>query len=141
MVLKRKLTPESFFANPLISAFYDRVDNNTHIHRLAEAVGYTPFEWDEDKTSVQKTKNEYLERVTEAIGAVNLQLNLYHETCSELDDEFWSIVSWAEDIIGDNIYYQMKLSKAVCSWDWWFKGESKSISSSDSSSSELSYEH
>lgn len=141
MVLKRKLTPESFFANPLISAFYDRVDNNTHIHRLAEAVGYTSFEWGEKLASVQSPKNEYLERVTEAIGAVNLQLNLYHETCSELDDEFWSIVSWAEDIIGDNIYYQMKLSKAVCSWDWWFKGEGKSISSSDSSFSELSYEH
>lgn len=141
LVLKRKLTPESFFVDPLISTFYDRVDNKAHIQRLADAVGYTPFEWDEAKPSEQSTKNEYLERVVEAIGAVDLQLNLYHETCSDLDDEFWSIVSWAEDIIGGNIYYQMKLSKVICSWDWWFKGEDYSTNSSESPFSEWFYKH
>lgn len=141
LILKRKLTPESFFADPLISTFYDRVDNKAHIQRLADAVGYTPFKWDEARPSEQSTKNEYLEHVVGAIGAVELQLSLYHETCSDLDAEFWNIVSWAEDIIGGNIYYQMKLSKIICSWDWWFKSEENSTSNSESSFSEWFYEH
>lgn len=141
LVLRRKLTPESFFVDPLISVFYDKVDNNTHIQRLAEAVGYTSFEWEEKLPSAQKTRNKYLERVIESIDAVNLQLHSYHETCSDLDDEFWSIVSWAEDIIGDNIYYQMKLSKTICSWDWWFKSKDYSTSDDKSPFSEWFYEH
>lgn len=141
VVLKRRLTPESFFVDPLVSAFYNRIDNKNHIQKLADIIGYTSFEWDEMLSSGQSQKNEYLERVIDAIGAVNLQLNLYHETCCDLDDEFWSIVSWAEDIIGDNIYYQIKLSKSICSWDWWFKDEDHSTGNNESPFSEWFYEH
>lgn len=140
VVLKKKLTPESFLVDPLISAFYEKVDNNNHIQKLAEAVGYTNI-GDEEIPSAKKTKNEYQERVIDAIGAVNLQLNLRHATSSDLDDEFWGIVSWAEGIIGDNIYYQMKLSKIICSWDWWFKRNEHSTSNDESPFSEWFYEH
>lgn len=119
LVLKKKLYPDAFFTDSLVSDFYDRVDNDVHIERLANAVGYESFDWENEteRQPVQKPKASIkslqLAKYEEAIGAANIQINSYHETASDLDDEFWSVINHIMKTSGLNIYYRIKLHKAI----------------------------
>lgn len=119
LVLKKKLYPDAFFTDPLVTDFYDNVDTATHIERLAKAVGYKPFGWkSENKGQAEKKPtasigSSQLSKYDSAIGAANIQINAYHETASELDDEFWRIISEIVSSSGLNPYYRTKLHKAI----------------------------
>ena len=122
LVLKKKLYPKAFFTDTLVSDFYDRIDNAAHIERLAKALDYKAFVWEEEIEDKDKEKpskyndsshNTQKVRYDEAIGAVDIQTNAYHETASELDDEFWNIIDDIVRTSGLNTYYRMKLHKAI----------------------------
>ena len=119
LVLKKKLFPDAFFTDALVSDFYYGVDNAIHIERLAKVLNYKAFEWEDkddnqskDKSSVS-TDSSQIAKYEDAIGAANTQINAYHETASELDDEFWSIINHIAKTSGLNPYYRLKLHKVI----------------------------
>lgn len=119
LVLKRKLYPNAFFTDTLVSDFYDRIDNAAHVERLAKALAYKAFVWEEEpkkedeKQSSVTDNSSQIAKYNEAIGAVDIQINAYHETASELDDEFWDIINDIMNTSGLNPYYRMKLHKTI----------------------------
>ena len=119
LVLKKKLFPDTFFTDALVSDFYEGVDNATHIESLAKVLDYKPFEWEEKDDNQHKDKPRastgscQITRYKEAIGAANIQLSAYHETASELDDEFWSTINHIVKTSGLNPYYRLKLHKTI----------------------------
>lgn len=121
LVLKKKLYPDAFFTDSLVSDFYDRVDNTSHINRLAKAVDFIPFEWEEDNECEQNECSETPEEFSypagfkEALDAASFQIYQYHETGSELDEEFWGAISHISRTSGLNVYYKMKLKKKIMS--------------------------
>lgn len=121
LVLKKKLRPESFYVDPCIASFYNKVDNVQHIAKLAEAVEYKPFEWvkrDELDIEEQSSGEEedaikpYGDAYKDAFTAANYLMYSYHESDSMIDDDFWEDIS---DIAGfiKNPYYQMVLYKEL----------------------------
>lgn len=82
-------------------------------------MNYQSFEWEDkddnhskDKSSVS-TDSSQIAKYEDAIGAANIQINAYHETASELDDEFWSIINHIAKTSGLNPYYRLKLHKVI----------------------------
>lgn len=119
LVLKKKLFPNAFFSDVLVSNFYSGIDNATHIERLAKVLDYKAFEWEDkdenqgkDKSNVSTVSSQIF-KYNEAIGAANIQINAYHETASELDDDFWSIINQIVKTSGLNPYYRLKLHKTI----------------------------
>lgn len=118
IVLKNKLTPNSFFVDPLVSSFYDRVDSIYHIAKLATAVGYTPVDREnnneqEDENNVETQSSCTNENYENAFACATFQINMYHETRSKLDDDFWGIMYSIINDSGLNIYYQMKIEHKI----------------------------
>ena len=140
LVLKKKLFPDSFFTDPVVSAFYQGVDNSAHIQRLSKAVGYEDFEWEEkteQETEVedsQPTDNDVsIDRdiISDLVDRVIQQVdyNVYHLCCEagdELRDILKAIWKEGESLIGFflekyypdsyyrlNPYYNIKLYKEV----------------------------
>lgn len=116
LVLKKELSPDSFFTDPLVSTFYYGVDNSTHIEKLANAVNYQSFAW-EEKVLENTDKNDhsptYPPAYKDAFETASFQIYMYHETESPLDEEFWNIISSIVDAADLNIYYRMKLNQAI----------------------------
>ncbi len=116
LVLKKKFHPGAFFVDPVVSAFYDNVDNYAHIVRLAKAVEYEAFEWKEEKQQESANISEtptYPPNFKEAFDTAHFISYQYHETCSTLDEEFWEIISSIVEDSDLNIYYRMKLNKMI----------------------------
>lgn len=119
LVLKKKLFPDSFFTDTLVSDFYKGVDNAAHIQRLAKAVNYVAFEWEKNAgQKVEGSTGESSEHTLpagykDAFDTAHFQVYLYHETESELDHDLWDVISSIVRNSGLNVYYRMKLHKEI----------------------------
>lgn len=119
LVLKKKLFPDSFFIDTLVSDFYKGVDNAAHIQRLAKAVNYVAFEWEKNAgQKVEGSTGESSEHTLpagykDAFDTAHFQVYLYHETESELDHDLWDVISSIVRNSGLNVYYRMKLHKEI----------------------------
>lgn len=125
LVLKKKMRPESFYVDPSIASFYNKVDNVHHIANLAEALGYKPFEWKkrdeqdikeqstrEEKEAIKQYWNVYGNTYIDAFNAAYYLMYSYHESDSVIDEEFWEEISKIAGFI-KNPYYQMVLYKEL----------------------------
>lgn len=128
MVLKKKLSPKSFFTDSLVSDFYDKVDNERHVARLADAVGYVSFEWDGKNAQeteckhgihIERPFNETdISRFVERFVTDNyVDYHIYHLSL-ECGSELSSILEEIREYIRDcgfsgNPYYDIKLYKDV----------------------------
>lgn len=128
LVLKKKLYPEAFFTDSLVSDFYEKVDSDVHLARLSKAVGFKSFEWEDEKsrntdskniTTIEKDTKESI--ISEAVGEIISYADywVYHlgmefggsiegilkelkELCTQKMSEF-----------AKNPYYAMKFNKEV----------------------------
>lgn len=127
LVLNKKLYPDSFFTDPLVSVFYEGVDTTDYMEVLAKAVEYVPFEWEETPQTEEGKRtvhNDSLfdEReipfiVKEIISAVDYPI--YHQ-CLECAYELRDILKEIREAITpygysytDNPYHAMKLNKRL----------------------------
>lgn len=126
-MLKNKLNLDSFFTDPLVSAFYEGVDTADYIEALAKAVEYAPFEWEETSITEEEkhTSNndsplderEIAFIVKEIISDVDYPI--YHQ-CLEFAYELRDILKEIREAITpygysytDNPYHAMKLNKRL----------------------------
>ena len=126
LVLMKELQTDSFFTDPLVSAFYEGVDSADYIEALANAVGFEPFEWDETakaeeqnarhtETLFDRRKIAYI--VEEIISDVDYRI--YHQ-CLECAYELRDILKEIREAIkpyghyyADTPYRAMRLNKLL----------------------------
>ena len=128
LVLKKKLYPDAFFTDSLVTDFYERVDSEVHLARLSKAVGFKSFEWEDDKS--QKTDSKQITCISK-----ESKKSIISETVDEIIShaEYWvyhlgmefggsleGILKELKDIctkkmsgFAKNPYYAMKFNKEV----------------------------
>lgn len=118
LVLKKKLYPDAFFTDPLVSDFYDKVDNAAHIKRLASAVGYMSFEWPEERGERQEKRpgesmnsaDELNREIDEICQMISYNINIFHECGGSITKE---LIEPEIRSFSKNPYYRMKLRQAI----------------------------
>ena len=127
LVLMKKLSPDSFFTDSLVSAFYEGVDSAEYIQALANDVGFEPFEWEEAAKAEEKQQARQIDVlfdrrkiyyiVEEIISDVDSRI--YHQ-CLECAYELRDILKEIREAIepyghyyADTPYRAMRLNKLL----------------------------